>query len=173
MLIVLGSQSIIKEEAVRQALRDLGVTDARLVCVPVSSQVNEQPFGFEETHRGACNRVQQAATLVPDADMAIAIESGLFEEYPGSFFDRAIVVVQLPDGRSFTQTSERVLFPTDAVEEVRRRGEATWTIGKILQERGSVQSHNDPHLSLVGRSRTAFIKDAVVQLLARVLQGSV
>jgi len=161
MRIGLGSQSEVKQAAVHNALHQSGF-DAEVVAVKALSGVSEQPFN-DETIEGAQNRARHTAILVPDADITIAIESGIFlrREY---WLDIAIVVVRFPDGEFFQAESEGVVFPTDAVEEVQRRGASAWTVGKILQEWNRVQLHNDPHLSLVGRSRADFINDTVLCL---------
>jgi non-canonical (house-cleaning) NTP pyrophosphatase len=164
MLIALGSRSEVKQLAVLRALRQFGI-DARVVAVKAGSQVSEQPYG-EETVTGARNRAIHTGLLVPEADLTIAIESGLFERPAGCFLDIAVVVVRLASGELITGESEGVVFPTDAVEEARRRG-GEWTAGKVLQEQERVQLHTDPHASLVGRPRAEFIHDAVL----RVLQG--
>jgi non-canonical (house-cleaning) NTP pyrophosphatase len=163
MLIGLGSQSAVKYAAVTHTLHQFGLINAKLVSVKAHSMVNEQPFN-EETIIGAHNRAEHTALLVPDATFTIAIESGLFLHSDSCYYDIAIVVARLSDG-SFLQTeSKGVVFPMDAIQEAKRRGTHTWTVGKILQESRRVQYHNDPHLSLVGRSRADFIRDAVVCL---------
>jgi non-canonical (house-cleaning) NTP pyrophosphatase len=161
MLIALGSQSEIKRVAITTALRQFGI-HAQLVAVKASSDVSEQPFD-DETITGAKNRALHTAALVPGADLAMAIESGIFARN-GQYLDIAVVLVQLPDGEMLVQESEGVVFPSDAVEEAKRRGTAAWTVGKILQESGRITLHNDPHLSLVGRSRAEYINDAVLHL---------
>lgn len=161
LLIGLGSQSEVKQAAVSQALRQFDI-DVQLMAVKASSNVSEQPFD-DETITGAHNRALHTAILVPGADLTIAIESGLFAR-DGQYLDIAVVLVRLPDGEILTLESEGVVFPTDAVEEVKRRGAAVWTVGKILQESGRAQLHNDPHLTLVGRSRSEFINAAVLRL---------
>ena len=45
--------------------------------VEVESGVPAQPFGSEETLRGAMNRAQAARTLHPEADFAVGIEGGV------------------------------------------------------------------------------------------------
>jgi non-canonical (house-cleaning) NTP pyrophosphatase len=161
MLIGLGSQSDVKRAAVMHALRQFGV-DAQLIAVKARSDVSEQPF-HNETIIGARNRATHAALLVPGASFTLAIESGLFARN-GGYFDIAIVVARLPTAEFLQQESAAVAVPADAVEEVKRRGADCWTIGKILQERGRVLDHTDPHLCLVGRSRAEFLKDALVSL---------
>lgn len=164
MIIALGSQSSVKQEAVRRAMQVFEI-DAQLVTVKARSNVAEQPFN-SETVRGARNRALHAAALVPDAAFALAIESGIFDRN-GHYLDIAVVVARLRDGRYLQADSQSVEFPADAVHETVRRcvENDSWTVGKILQEWGRIERHDDPHASLVGRSRAAFIYDAVFTLI--------
>src|SRR5579859_2886210 len=140
----LGSQSEVKKAAIIHALCQFGLIAVQLVAVKARSGINEQPFN-NETLTGAYNRATHTALLVPSADFTIAIESGLFER-SDCYHDIAIAVVRLPSGEFLQQESEGVAFPTDAVEEVKRRGADVWTVGKVIQESGRVALHNDPHM---------------------------
>ncbi|GCE15314.1 DUF84 family protein [Tengunoibacter tsumagoiensis] len=161
MIIAVGSQSKIKVTAVKNALCQLGVK-ADIEAVKAHSAIAEQPFN-QETRQGAINRALHTAQLVPRAAFTLAIESGLYWRMD-AWLDIALVVARFPDGTCVEVESEAIVFPSSAVEEVQRRGVHTWTAGQVLQEWGQVQSHNDPHLSLVGKSRADFIQDAVVKL---------
>lgn len=170
-VIGLGSQSQIKVDA---AIAALASTDgpARLVPVKASSSINEQPFG-DETVMGATARALHTLRLVPDASLAVAVESGLFER-DGKWWDVAVAVAYQPGGVSplARVDSAPVEFPADAVEETLRRGSHIWTAGKILAEWGIVTDPSDPHLDLCGTSRTAFIEAALRDLFCSILVGS-
>lgn len=167
MLIVLGSQSEVKRVAVVKALSLLGI-QAKVIAVPAQSGVNEQPVEGE-TLLGARNRAEYAACLVAEADLALAIESGLFWR-DGGYQDIAIVAACLKSGELLQVESRGVAFPLDAVEEARQRGFDQWTVGKILAEWGCVATHNDPHLSLVGISRAEFVNEAVRCLFQQLVE---
>ena len=47
------------------------------------------------------------------------------------------------------------------MEEARSRGFDTWTVGRVMQEKGIVKKHDDPHLDLSGRSRVEYMDEAV------------
>ncbi|HYW30344.1 MAG TPA: inosine/xanthosine triphosphatase [Gemmatimonas sp.] len=79
--VVVGSANAVKIAAVRAVLARLDI-GAACEGVAVSSGVPEQPWGDEETQRGAEARAR-AALAVTDADLAVGIEGG---------------VVALPDG---------------------------------------------------------------------------
>lgn len=163
MKIVLASTSAIKIAACQQAF-----PGAEIVPVKVPSGVNEQPMDLE-TLQGAHNRLAAAREVVPDADFYVAIENGVFDE-GSAYVDRALVVVEHREGLRYNTTSEGVVFPDAAVDEARRRGLETWTVGKVMQEMGIVEKHDDPHLSPSGRSRSDLIAAAVLNA-ARSLPG--
>jgi hypothetical protein len=104
---------------------------------------------------------------VPDADVYIAIENGIFLE-EGGWLDRAVVCLQTTHEAStlaLTAYSEGVPFPGQAVTEAQSRGFDVCTVGKVLVEMGFVEDHADPHLSLCGKSRSTFVCGALVDVL--------
>lgn len=167
LTIALGSQSQVKQTAISNAIAQFEL-DAELVAVKARSGIAEQPFN-EETLRGAKNRAVHAAQLVRHADLAIAIESGIFVRKPHLFarkryLDIAIVLARLQDGTFVSVESDSVEFPEEAVLETKRRGVQDWTTGRVLQEWGLVAQHDDPHFSLTGKSRAEYINEAALRL---------
>ncbi len=78
MHVAIGSENPVKVNAVERV-----VPDAESVAVAVDSGVPEQPWGREETVRGAGNRAD-AALAATDADYGVGIEGGVAErEVPG------------------------------------------------------------------------------------------
>lgn len=74
--VVVASTNPVKIESARRGIAALyGETEA--LGVEVESGVAAQPFGSEETLRGAINRAQAARTLHPDADFTVGIEGGV------------------------------------------------------------------------------------------------
>lgn len=162
MRIVLSSTSAVKVDACKQAF---GVgSDTEIVTVKAPSGVNEQPLN-DETLRGAFNRLNYARSAVPNADYYVSIENGIFQEN-GRYVDRAVVTVMNKDGETRTTYSEGVEFPSASVEETRKRGFETWTVGKVMQEQGVVAQHDDPHLSLSGKSRVDYVNEAAKKAAA-------
>lgn len=157
MRVVLASQSGVKAFACREVFAD--VAGLQLVCVKAASSVNEQPVG-DETLRGAFNRIANARVIRPDGDVYIAIENGLFEEN-GQYVDRAVVVLETADSMRHIVTGDGVAFPRECVEAARARGFDRVTAGQVMQERGLVQKHDDPHLDLAGKSRAVFLVDTL------------
>jgi len=159
MKLVLGSKSAVKVQAAEAALADFSA-NVELVPVKASSGAPEQPVGAE-TSQGAKNRMASAQELCPDGDFFLAIENGIFEEH-GKWVDRAVVTCQSADGQQyFIAHSDGVEFPAQAVEATRQRGFQEWTVGKVMAEMGIVQQHDDPHLELAGKSRAAYLQEAI------------
>ena len=162
MKIVLASPSAVKLEACRAAFGD----DAEIVTVKAPSGVNEQPMNGE-TVTGAFNRIAAAKQMAPGADLYVSIENGVFEE-DGHCIDRPVVVVSRGQGDPQVTYGDGVEFPKESVDEARRRGFDKWTVGKIMEEQGIVRQHDDPHLSLSGKSRAEYLRATVRAAAAKV-----
>mmetsp|Transcript_4788 Transcript_4788/g.7595 ORF Transcript_4788/g.7595 Transcript_4788/m.7595 type:complete len:173 (+) Transcript_4788:122-640(+) len=63
--VFVGTQSKLKLEAVRTAFSDLNRT-VSVVGFKAKSRVSEQPYGHEETRRGAMNRLSHAKSLAKE-----------------------------------------------------------------------------------------------------------
>ena len=174
MKIVVGSQSQVKLDAVKSALAELGL-EVEVVGVKAKSYVSEQPID-DETITGARNRAAHAKELCADGDLYISIENGVFAEAGGRYLDRAVVLSIARDGSEAIAISDgmaisdSVEFPAASVNEARKRGFATTTVGKVMEEQGIVAKHDDPHLSLSGKPRAEFLKETVVELLSEKLK---
>lgn len=161
MKIVLASTSAVKLDAVKNAFAH--IADAEIVPVKVPSNVNEQPIDHE-TIRGAFNRITAARKAIPNGDLYVSIENGIFREN-GAYVDKAIVVTCNSRSSYTFETSDGVVFPDTAVEETRARGFNVWTVRKVMEEQHLVDKHDDPHLSLSGKPRAAYIQDALGKTL--------
>ena len=167
MKIILASGSKLKEAAVIQACRDLGLNASIVAKVGVSSGQNEQPMGLEETFRGALARAQgaKAVYLDPNNSVYIGIENGLLSADKECFIDFAVVVVLSGDRRIIT-ISGGLEFPFELVKEASRRGFKETTVGSVIAEKlGGDKA--DPHWTLTkeGVSR----KDTLTQAIALAL----
>lgn len=168
MKLILTSTSEVKVRAVREALSEVGWSSIEVAPVKASSGVSEQPFG-DETLVGARNRILSAKLIDSSGDLYTSIENGLFTAGP-KYFDRAIIVVQ-------TRTTEVIFesiaveFPARYVEEARRRGFNSTTVGRVMMEFGVVQRHDDPHLDLAGVSRSTILRWACTSALRSALRN--
>jgi len=134
--ILLASTSEHKRLATLDALLTLFPTERfRIETLKVSSNVNEQPFGFEETLRGAQNRLEHAkASFQSSYDYVLAIESGVIS-VAGLYFDTAFCVLEKrSSAERFVIHSMGTPVPALYVEQVKQRGAQIWTIGAIHKE---------------------------------------
>jgi inosine/xanthosine triphosphatase len=150
MKIVVGSHSQYKERAVKSACSRLGLPTNNVVCINVTSGVNAQPVGFDETYRGALNRAKYAHGFDRFA-FAVGIESGLFRsrnggENPASV-DMAVIVVIQPNGEQIVTTSPGFVFPEHYVTATRRRGFKTAKVGSLIAATLGGDP-GDPHATL-------------------------
>lgn len=76
--VVIGSTNKVKIEAAQQAFTAMFPEEIfEFIGIEAPSDVAAQPWGKEETLRGAWNRVAHAQDTHPGADFYVAIESGL------------------------------------------------------------------------------------------------
>ena len=167
MNIAVGSTSVIKLRAVREACRLLGV-HSPVEGINVPSDIPVQPLGYEETRRGASNRARGVHLHRPHA-VAIGIENGIrhIRDY---WEDFSVVVVRVPTGEEYACTSAYVRFPTDAVEAMFARGRERTTVGAVLSESTNCNP-TDPHSHLTqGRqSRRAILTKNLIEALSPIL----
>ena len=160
--------SHIERGAVYEALLALRASP-RLSAVEVVSKQDAQPFGFDATSLGAHERARLAVVGHHDA-WGIGIESCVVFAEGCGYYDVAVVAVVTPDGRSANAVSSGIPFPVHDVEEARRRGFATTTVGDVIAERlgGSPQN---PHAALTGGrvNRQDTLVVAVTLALAQLL----
>lgn len=168
MKFTLGSSSGLKMNALMSACERIGVV-ADIATSAVESGVNSQPYGLEETNRGALNRAEGAQMCDPNS-VAVGIENGLIL-LGDAHVDLAVVVVLLPSGEKIIGTSTGIQFPNDAVEAARKAGFSSTTAGQIIaQETGA--SSTDPHSTLTSGyvKRQDALTDALIGVLSQTLR---
>jgi inosine/xanthosine triphosphatase len=118
-LIAVGSRNPVKLAAATAVLARI-VPAAKVQAVTVSSGVPDQPFGDDETIRGALARAAAARDLL-DADFAIGLEGGVVEMPDGTMRTCAWAAVVARDGRHGVGGSLAMPLP-DAVAKLVREG---------------------------------------------------
>lgn len=96
--VAVGSTNRVKVGAARAVLERAGCR-ASVEGVDVPSDVSDQPWGDEETARGARTRAERALAAL-GADLALGIEGGVVEEADGTLRTCAWAVAVGRDGRS-------------------------------------------------------------------------
>src|SRR5258705_1522385 len=117
-LIAVGSTNPVKLAAARGVLSSIAA-DARFEAVAVPSGVADQPWGDEETIRGALGRAQRAREVL-DADVGVGIEGGVVKT-SGALRTCAWAAVVSRDGREGVGGSLAMPLP-DAVARLVREG---------------------------------------------------
>jgi inosine/xanthosine triphosphatase len=116
-LIAVGSTNPVKVGAVR-AVMLLVAPGASVESVAAVSGVSDQPFGDDETIRGAVARAR-AARVAFDADLGIGIEGGVVEEADGTMRTCAWAAAVARDGRAGTGGSLAMPLPPGVAHAVR------------------------------------------------------
>lgn len=164
LTVYVASANPLKIDAVRQGLTQALPTLAfEFIGIEAPSGQAEQPMDAE-TLAGAMHRANDVTARYPQANWVIAIESGLFTQADGNYIDKAVIYALAADGRNFTVESEAVAFPKEHVEEARRRGFQQTTVGQVMQEKGLIRNHKDPHQDLIGISRMELIQRAIINM---------
>ncbi|MEO7361407.1 MAG: inosine/xanthosine triphosphatase [Gemmatimonadaceae bacterium] len=117
--VVVGSTNPVKIAAVRAVIARVA-PDASVQSVAVASGVPDQPWGDEETQRGAAQRARQALLMVDDggADLGVGVEGGVVLQHDGSVRTCAWAVVCTKDGRTGTGGSLAMQLPAEVASLV-------------------------------------------------------
>ncbi len=167
MKIAVGTDNPVKYRAVRNVMRRL-FPQAQVVSLKVPSGLPEQPWGDEETRRGAANRAH-AARLAARADWGVGIEGGVVETEFG-MMTCAWCAIEDRSGRVGVGGSTNMLLPEEVVARVRageELGHAMDEFAKIRDVRRKMGAIGVMTKGLTDRQRAyEFIaKMAVVKFL--------
>jgi inosine/xanthosine triphosphatase len=130
--IAVGSTNPVKIGAVQHMLATVAPL-ARIEGVVVSSTVADQPFGDDETIRGALARAR-AARDVLDADLGVGIEGGVVDEQNGAMRTCAWAAIVDRAGRSGVGGSLAVTLPPRVAALVRGGLELGHAMDRIVGE---------------------------------------
>jgi len=181
IVVLLGSTSSLKVRAVKESFEEMFASSKISIhSVNAASEINAQPFGNEETVKGATNRLKNAISQKPthlQIDYVVAIENGIFPITVSDqtrFMDVGWVIVQeMSSGKQGISHSCGIEFLSEHVEEARQRGFETTVVGDIMVARLSNQKlvSNDPHLWLTnGTSRVQLLKEPIHTAVQQIIQ---
>ena len=111
--VVVGSTNPVKLAAVRAVIARVAPS-ATVQSAEVISGVPDQPWGDEETQRGAAERARRALSSEEDADLGIGLEGGVVE-LSGAVRTCAWAAVVARDGRLGTGGSMAMQLPEKVV----------------------------------------------------------
>ena len=126
---MVGSKNPVKIAASQTVLRRVYGTDILVEGVSVESGVSRQPWGDEETLRGALNRAE-AALRISGASLGIGLEGGLVE-VDGEVFTSAWCAVARKDGSKGFAGGANMLLPPTVARAVRRGAELGPTMDDV------------------------------------------
>jgi inosine/xanthosine triphosphatase len=115
--IAVGSTNPVKLAAARAVLGALAPS-ATIASVAVASTVPDQPFGDDETIRGALARAS-AARLALNADLGVGLEGGVVEQADGSMRTCAWAAIVDAHGRSGVGGSLSMTLPPEVAAMIR------------------------------------------------------
>jgi non-canonical (house-cleaning) NTP pyrophosphatase len=166
MKIGVTSQSGLKLDAVREAYSVIEGSH-EIIGASSDSGVGAQPVNGQ-TLRGAINRIADMMQKVSGLDRIVSIENGIFRE-DGRWLDKAVVVIYNPrTNKEHIAYSDAVIFPNEYVERTQEIGFDRITVGKVMADAGYVLDAKDPHLSLSGISRQAYLESTLQKLVLEV-----
>jgi len=148
--IAVGSTNPVKLAAVRAVLGALAPS-ATIESVAVASTVPDQPFGDDETIRGAVARAS-AARVALSADLGVGLEGGVVEEGDGSMRTCAWAAIVDAHGRSGVGGSLAMTLPPDVASMIRDGVELGVAMDRL------VGAHNTKH----GRGAVGILTAGIV-----------
>lgn len=167
--LALGSTSPVKRAAVEQVAAWL-FAEWQLEALEVPSGVAPQPWGDEETARGAWERAKRARERT-GADYGVGIESGVVEGPFGRVYAVSWAVVVDHQERLGIGGAERFPLPEVAVERLRAGEE----LGRLLETLAGCEEAR-PELGAVGvitggrRNRVDLLAVAVLHAFTDLLR---
>jgi inosine/xanthosine triphosphatase len=167
MKIAIATESELKVRALKEALGALNI-DAEVIAGKTDSKVSKQPFGYEETCKGALNRVTQCKQTF-NPDIAIAIESGLIE-IEENYFDIACVYAISKENKKSITFSSGYFVPDWMIKEIKEKDTEIGEITKKL----SGDTDKDPLKYFSGNSikREDLLSQAVALALVKLFNES-
>jgi len=156
----IGSTNPAKVEAVQRALARLA-PGCTLEAVDVPSGVGRQPFGDDETRRGAAGRAQ-SALQISGADVAFGLEGGVIFEPSGPWLVSWVAAVDR-DARHGEAAGLRMPLPASAAARLRAGEELGDVIDALFDTKMSKQ-----HTGAIGLLTEGFVSrtDAFADLVA-------
>ncbi len=168
LIVHIASQSIVKKAAVERAVQDaFHPSVMKMVTHDASSDISKQPLGYEETAKGAANRLDAIRKEVKEEKniLLVSVENGVrYAEEEKSYYDFVHVMLE-KDGIIYETTKDCCQVPKELIDQSHLQKEMTW--GQIAKKQGLVTSDSDPHQNMLfgGVSREEHIRQACMQAL--------
>jgi inosine/xanthosine triphosphatase len=135
-LVIVGSRNPVKINCTESAFH-LMFEGAYLVeGLNVSSDIDSQPIGDEQTFNGAMNRAKNSKTIFPEADFWVGVEGGV-EDFNGEMMAFAWAVVLDRDGKIGKAKTSVFFLPQEVAKLVRKGMELGEADDKFFQKENS------------------------------------
>lgn len=169
----LASLSPIKNEATQKAFQGMfNPLHPHVINHPSQSLVSEQPFGEDETIKGANNRLQSIMADLPmnDEGVYIAIENGIrYVETEDEYIDFAYIIVY-HKGMKYTHSQDCCIIPASVIDAMQKdeHGHFNEIWGEAAKRMNLCQDSKNPHQASFfgGRSRHEHLVKALCSALA-------
>jgi inosine/xanthosine triphosphatase len=135
--IAVGSTNPVKITAVRTVVTR-AFPGAEVVGLGIDSGVSEQPWGDEETRRGALNRAQ-AVLLATGSDLGIGLEGGVLETEMGLMTCAWCVIVDR-EGRTGVGGGVHVRLPPSVARALQAGGELGPAMDQLTGQHNTKQA---------------------------------
>ena len=154
--IAAGTRNPAKLEAIRRAARDV-LGDVLVEPVDVDPGVPAQPWGDEQTARGALARAERALETKPAATYGIGVESGLADGPGGRVYVVSWAAAVDRIGSAGYGASERFPVPTRFETALRGGAELGPLLDRLLDTPGLSRREGIVSVITVGRRQRADI----------------
>jgi inosine/xanthosine triphosphatase len=134
--IAIGSNNPVKLAAAR-AILSQPFPEATFIATEVASGVPEQPWGDEQTRRGALNRARRALD-VAQADFGVGLEGGLIQTLEGLMTCAWCAMVDRK-GQAGYGGGVHILLPPVVAEILQERGELGPAMDALIHEDNTKQ----------------------------------
>lgn len=173
----LASKSAIKQTATKAAFT--GMMDPLSISISpynTQSDVNAQPFGYNETILGAANRLKSLEKIVStnENDVLVSMENGIrYEPETKSYVDFVHVIVKKGE-LTFSHTQDCCEIPVAVINAISKNKNQSFTEtwGDAAVKLGLAKETTNPHqeASFGGISRTEHLSQALSSTLGKLKQ---
>lgn len=161
--IVVASENPVKIKAALNGFeRMFPNVEFSVIGVAVTSGVNDQPIGNDETYQGACNRVDVIQSSNPDADYWVGLEGGV-EIGSDEIAATAWIVIKSSNGQFGKGKAGMFILPPDVSKHIHEGKELGIATDIVFSKTNSKQAGGTiAELTNGLITRTHYYEEAVI-----------
>jgi non-canonical (house-cleaning) NTP pyrophosphatase len=159
MIIAVGSGTGLKPKCVAEVFYE-----HKVIAIPISSGVSEQPIGKKETKQGAMNRAIRSLEEEKDADIAFGIENGLIKDNDNNWIDIACIICIDRNNKIIEKWSDALDIPKSWGELAESDKSISYVKAlKQKYEEYKLMDSHDPHNYLTNgkKPRAIYLKETL------------